>query len=206
MGRFETDHSARGVAVSGLALPAVSICQPRPAKRCVSVEGLGEGWETTNQMPKMGEHMADPLLMSGRLVSVHDSVHDLETGCGSCDVLLYLHARPRGRVLMGFAILESDTVNGTRVEDGSTYQQTPARFLAGGGAGVFDGVSWAMSVGSHQVLGPKIAAQGGGGLFYFPALLSAEVAQPVVGQGEREQRRGLRRRCAGKGRRRCGSY
>lgn len=77
---------------------------------------------------------------------------------------IYMPARDGG-FLMGYATLESDTVNGTRVEDVSTYQQTPARFPAGGGAGVFDGVSWAMSVGSHQVLGPKIASQGGGGCF-----------------------------------------
>lgn len=36
----------------GLALPAVSICQPRSAKRCVSVEGgKGQRW-TANQMPR----------------------------------------------------------------------------------------------------------------------------------------------------------
>lgn len=39
--RFAADHSACGIAFSGLALPAVLICQPRPAKRCVSVEGQG---------------------------------------------------------------------------------------------------------------------------------------------------------------------
>lgn len=44
----------RAVSLSpGLALPAVSICQPRSAKRCVSVEGGGGGqrW-TANQMPR----------------------------------------------------------------------------------------------------------------------------------------------------------
>lgn len=73
--------------------PSLSASQDRP-RDVFLWRALGEGWETTNQMPKMDEHMADPLLMSGRLVSVRDSVHDFETGYGSCDVLLYLHARP----------------------------------------------------------------------------------------------------------------
>lgn len=49
VGRIKTDHSACSIAVSRLALPAVSICQPRSAKRCVSVEGQGPA-KTTNQM------------------------------------------------------------------------------------------------------------------------------------------------------------
>lgn len=49
MERLEADHSACGIAVSGLALPAVPICQPRSAKRCVSVEGQGQQ-NITNQM------------------------------------------------------------------------------------------------------------------------------------------------------------
>lgn len=130
MERFQTDHSARSIAVPRLALPAVSICQPRSAKRCVSVEGGRASEDRESDAPTDDTpFIRFPLLdfNSCLLITIGDGPRR------RCDVLLILKYSPpssrvhrcccQGSTVHLILLGRGGEVIGTRVDDVSTYQK-----------------------------------------------------------------------------------